>query len=173
MRSFRKPLIPLNGAKVRRKSHLAKLFPCFLPRLPAFLGPHVVAWHFRASEPLVGYLFQRTREGGKLGTFRGVTSRCHVVTFLIWREEWLRPYIITLTCYDGPPFLSSQRSAPFVSPYYIILPLLSPTLFYSIMPPSLLCLQKWLTHNAVCVCGQSGRPLDGGRREGKRSGNGS
>ena len=73
MRSFRKPLIPLNGAKLRRKSHLAKLFPCFLPRLPAFLGPHVVACHFRASEPLVGYLFQRTREGGKLGTFRGVT----------------------------------------------------------------------------------------------------
>ncbi len=51
MRSFRKPLIPLNGAKVRRKSHLAKLFRCFLPRLPAFLGPHVVAWYFRASEP--------------------------------------------------------------------------------------------------------------------------
>ena len=73
MRSFRKPLIPLNGAKVRRKSHLAKLFPCFLPRLPAFLGLHVFAWLFRASEPLVGYLFQRMREGGKLGTFRGVT----------------------------------------------------------------------------------------------------
>lgn len=73
MRSFRKPLIPLNGAKVRRKSHLAKLFPCFLPRLPAFLGPYVFAWHFRASEPLGGYLFQRTREGGKLSTFRGVT----------------------------------------------------------------------------------------------------
>lgn len=49
MRSFRKPLIPLNGAKVRRKSHLAKLFRCFLPRLPAFLGPYVFAWHFRAS----------------------------------------------------------------------------------------------------------------------------
>ena len=74
MRSFRKPLIPLNGAKVRRKSHLAKLFRCFLPCLPAFLGPHVVACHFRVSEPLVGYLFQRTREGGKLGTFRGVTN---------------------------------------------------------------------------------------------------
>lgn len=73
MRSFRKPLIPLNGAKVRRKSHLAKLFPCFLPRLPAFLGPYVFACHFRATEPLDGYLFQRTREGGKLGTFRGVT----------------------------------------------------------------------------------------------------
>lgn len=73
MRSFRKPLIPLNGAKVRRKLHLAKLFPCFLPRLPAFLGPHVVAWHFRAAEPLVGPLFQRTREGGILDTFRGVT----------------------------------------------------------------------------------------------------
>ena len=73
MRSFRKPLIPLNGAKLRRNSHLAKLFPCFLPRLPAFLGPYVVARHFRASEPLDGPLFQQTREGGKLGTFRGVT----------------------------------------------------------------------------------------------------
>ena len=72
MRSFRKPLIPLNGAKVRRKSHLAKLFPCFLPCLPAFLGPYVVARHFWASEPLDGPLFQRTREGGKPGAFRGV-----------------------------------------------------------------------------------------------------
>lgn len=73
MRSFRKPLIPLNGAKVRRNSHLAKLFPCFLPCLPAFLGPYVVARHFRAADPLGGPLFQQTREGGKLGTFRGVT----------------------------------------------------------------------------------------------------
>ena len=73
MRSFRKPLIPLNGAKVRRKSHLAKLFRCFLPRLSAFLGPHVVACYFRASALLGGYLFQRTQEGGKRDTFRGVT----------------------------------------------------------------------------------------------------
>ena len=59
----------------------------------------------------------------------------------------------------------------FVSPYYIASTLLYSTVLYYV--PSLLCLPKWLTHNAVCVCGQLGRPLDGGRREGKRSGNGS
>lgn len=57
MRSFRKPLIPLNGAKVRRKSHLAKLFRCFLPRLPAFLGLYVFAWHFGPHNPLSGIYF--------------------------------------------------------------------------------------------------------------------
>ena len=55
--------------------------------------------------------------------------------------------------------------------YYIASTLLYSTVLYYV--PSLLCLPKWLTHNAVCVCGQLGRPLDGGRREGKRSGNGS
>lgn len=38
MRSFRKPLIPLNGAKVRRKSHLAKLFPLFSALFACFSG---------------------------------------------------------------------------------------------------------------------------------------
>lgn len=100
MRSFRKPLIPLNGAKVRRKSHLAKLFPCFLPRLPAFLGPHVVAWLFRASEPLAGSLFQRTREGGKLGTFRGVT--------------YLSPWWLLASRLDPNLFPKSQSVGPIV-----------------------------------------------------------
>lgn len=100
MRSFRKPLIPLNGAKVRRKSHLAKLFPCFLPCLAAFLGPYVVARHFRASEPLGGPLFQQTREGGKLGIFRGVT--------------YLSPWWLLASRLDPNLFPKSQSVGPVV-----------------------------------------------------------
>ena len=57
MRSFRKPLIPLNGAKVRRKSHLAKLFRCFLPCLPAFLGPTWSRAILGSQNPLSGIYF--------------------------------------------------------------------------------------------------------------------
>ena len=143
----------------------SRLFLCFSSH---YISLYLFEKHTSTSFPFL-------RRESNLRCHVVTLSRCHIVTFLIWREEWLRPYIITLNVnmlwWPSFSVLPAVCTLRFSLLYYIASTLLYSTVLYYV--PSLLCLPKWLTHNAVCVCGQLGRPLDGGRREGKRSGNGS